>query len=87
MNTAKSPANVSPEYKPVKIPINVMPICMVDKNRSGSSDNFNAVAAERLPFLASVSNLDFRAETKAISDMDKIPFNKIRTIIINTSID
>ena len=60
---------------------------MVDKNLSGSSDSFNAVSAERLPFFASVSNLVFLEETKAISDMDKIPFNKIRITIIKTSID
>ena len=59
---------------------------MVDKKRSGSLDKFNAVLAARLPFLASASRRDLRAETNAISDIDKTPFIKIRTIIIKISI-
>ena len=83
---AKGAAKDSPEYKPVRIPIKVIPICMVDKKRSGSLDKFNAVLAARLPFLASASRRDLRAETNAISDIDKTPFIKIRTIIIKISI-
>ena len=60
---------------------------MVDKNRSGSFASFKAVAADLLPFLASVSNFVFRADTKAISDIARTPFNKIRPIIMTISIN
>ena len=74
------------EYKPVKMPINVIPICMVDKNLSGSLASFKAVAADLFPRFISVSKRVFRAETKAISDIDSIPLNKIRPIIMTISI-
>ena len=85
--TAKLWANASPEYKPVKIPIKVIPIWMVERNLSGSFASFKAVPADLLPRFASVSNLAFRAETKAISDIARIPFSKIRPIIMTISIN
>ena len=42
-------ATVSPEYIPVNIPINVMPICIVDKNLSGSFARDNATSAPLSP--------------------------------------
>ena len=82
---AKSSANTFPENIPVRIPITVMPICMVDRNRSGSSASFRAVFAVLLPLFISLERLDFRAETRAISDMARIPFSSIRIKIIISS--
>ena len=84
---ARSPAKASPEYKPVRIPIRVIPICIVDKKRSGSLARRRAVFAVLLPFLAAVSKRLLRADTMAISDMDKMPFKKINPKIITISIN
>jgi hypothetical protein len=46
----------------------------------------NAIWAFLLPFLAAVSNLFFRAEINAISDIEKTPFKIIKKNIIKTSI-
>ena len=83
--SVKSVVNLSPEKTPNKIPIKVIPICTVDKNRLGFSANSNAVFAPELPFFISFSSLNFLDETSAISDIEKIPFNKINTIIISIS--
>jgi hypothetical protein len=45
-----------------------------------------AVFAPLLPFFLAFSSLNFRDETKDISDIEKIPFNKTKHIIIKISI-
>ena len=76
---------LSPEKIPVRIPINVIPICTVDKNLLGELANSNATFALLLPFFAAVSSLFFLAEISEISDMEKTPFNKIKMNTINSS--
>ena len=60
----------------------VIPICTVERNRSGSCDSFKADNAALLPYFALFSNLTFRAETSAISDIESTPLHKIRSTII-----
>ena len=84
-NRVKSAVNLSPENTPNKIPIRVIPICTVDRNLFGFSASSSAVFAPELPFFISFSNLNFLDETNAISDIEKIPFNKIKMIIIRIS--
>jgi hypothetical protein len=45
----------------------------------------NAILALLFPFFAAVSNLVFRAEINAISDIEKTPFSSIRKNIISIS--
>jgi hypothetical protein len=45
----------------------------------------NAILAFLFPFLAAVSNLFFRAEINAISDIEKTPFKSIKKNIIAIS--
>jgi hypothetical protein len=65
--------------------MSVIPICTVDKNLLGALAKSNAIWAFLLPFLAAVSNLFFRAEINAISDMEKTPFKRIKKNIIKIS--
>ena len=65
--------------------MSVMPICTVDKNRLGALARSRAAWALRSPFLAAVSSLDLRDETKAISDIEKIPFNIVSNRIMSSS--
>ena len=76
----------SPEYTPVRIAINVMPICAADKNFSGLFARSKALRAFISPFSAWLSNLALRAETSAISDITNKPLIKIRTSSIMISI-
>ena len=85
MRLAKPTAILFPEKIPVRIPIRVMPIWTADKNFSGSSASLRAVFAALLPASASACSFDFRAETKAISDMEKIPFRRIRQSMTSAS--
>ena len=66
----------------MSIPINVIPICTVERKRSGSFASFKAVPADLLPFFASAESFDLRADIRATSDMEKTPFNIINPIII-----
>ena len=63
---------------PLSTPIEVMPICTADKKRVGSSPSRNAVAAAPSPCWARFCRRALRAATKAISDMAKKPFSKIK---------
>ena len=60
---------------------------MVDRKLSGFSNNFNALIAPFFPCLAAVSNFHLREETKANSDMERKPLNKINNTIISISIN
>jgi hypothetical protein len=53
-----------------------MPICTVDKKVSGLFERSSASFAFLSPLLAWASSLAFRADTKAISAIEKSPFNK-----------
>ena len=79
-------ASISPEKRPVSIPIRVIPICIVERKRSGFSASLSAVRAPELPLLASISRRDLRAETTAISDIEKMPLSNINPSIIRNSI-
>ena len=83
--SANSAAILLPEKIPVRIPMRVMPICTADRNLSGSDASFRARFAFLLPLSASVCRLDFLAEIRAISDMAKKPFSRIRRRIIKIS--
>ena len=84
--SARLAAKASPENKPVRIPISVIPICRVLKKLSGLSESSNALVAFLLPCLCSISNLLFLALTTAISLILKNPFMSISTTIITISI-
>ena len=70
--------NLSPEYTPVRIAINVIPICAADKKTSGVLERSKALFAASSPFEAMLSSLPLRADTNAISLITNKPFNKIR---------
>ena len=65
--------------------MSVMPICTVERKRSGSLASFSAILADLLPFLRSVDRLDLRAEMTAISDMANMPLSKISIRIMAIS--
>jgi hypothetical protein len=75
----------SPLYIPVISPITVIPICTVLKKVLGALANSRAAFAFRLPCAAKASSLAFLAETKAISDMENKPFNKMSKKRMNIS--
>ena len=58
---------------------------MVERKRSGSLANFKATLAPLLPFLAKELSLIFLADIMAISDMAKMPLNRINKRIIRIS--
>ena len=66
--------------------MSVMPICTVDRNLSGSPESARAARAGLLPLRASVSSLDLRADTNAISDIERMPFRTISSRMITISI-
>lgn len=67
MNASESScAILFPEKIPVRIPINVIPICIVERKLSGLSISFRAVLAEELPLPASEAMLLRLAEISAI---------------------
>src|SRR5690606_27612490 len=68
------------------MPINVMPICTVDKNFVGFSESSKADFAPLLPFFFAYSNLNLREETNDISDIEKTPLSNTNAIIIKISI-
>lgn len=82
---ATSYDSAAPEYRPVRMPIRVIPIWIVERKRSGSSASCNAARAPRLPCFASEARRDLRAEINAISDIENTPFSRIRAIIMRTS--
>lgn len=88
IQVSNSVAICAPENKPVRIPMSVMPIYTVDKNRVGSSCSTLATSAPLLPFFRSISRRAFLDETKAISDIENMPFKSIRPRMtkISTSI-
>ena len=77
---------VSPLNIPVKIPIKVIPIWVVESNLFGELAKSKAACALGLPFFAALSNLFFLAEINAISDIANIPFKTIKNNIIKISI-
>ena len=86
IHTATYPASISPEKSPVRMPIRVMPIWMVERKRSGFSARRKAVRAGLLPFLASISRRARREEMMAISDMENTPLSKMSPRMMNISI-
>jgi len=70
-----------PEKAPAKIPISVIPICTVDRNRPGSLASLSAHCAPPLPALASALSRASRADTIAISLIDSTPLSATRAMI------
>jgi hypothetical protein len=66
-------ATVVPPKAPLKIPIKVMPIWVVDKKLLGELISLKAALALAFPSFAHWSNRTLRAEIIASSDMAKIP--------------
>ncbi|SMG64912.1 hypothetical protein BMETH_284_2 [methanotrophic bacterial endosymbiont of Bathymodiolus sp.] len=83
--SASGLANTASPTIPLNTPIDVMPICTVDKNLVGSSDNLSATAADLSPSAANFTKRAFLAVTRAISDMANKPLVTIRPIRISTS--
>ena len=79
-------AMATPPKAPDTIPINVMPIWMVERNFSGSSNCFSTPLADLLPLLTNVSRRALLEETKAISYIAKTPFSTRRSRIMTNSI-
>jgi len=69
------------------MPIRVIPIWTVERNRSGFSASSSATAAPLSPASARVWSRARRAETTAISDPERTPFATIRRRTIRISID
>ena len=63
---------------PFSSPMEVIPICTVDRNRVGSSASFTAAAARRVSLPGEVASRGRRAVSSATSDMAKTPFRRIR---------
>jgi len=70
---------------PLRMPIEVMPTCTVDRKRVGSSCSFTAIAAEVSPSSARRARRARLAITSAISDMANTPFNTISAARSRTS--
>lgn len=68
------------------MPMMVMPICTVDKKVLGDLASARAAAALELPALAADSSRALRADTKAISDIEKRPLSKMSPKRIRISI-
>ena len=67
------------------MPMSVMPIWTVDRNLFGELARSKAILARSFPFLAAVSRRVLRAEIKAISDIEKTPFSRIKKRMISIS--
>jgi hypothetical protein len=76
---------VAPPKAPAKMPTNVMPICIVDKNPSGELISFSAMCALESSSFANCSSHVFRAETRASSDKASKPFKIIKKTMNNIS--
>src|SRR5262245_61285413 len=70
---------------PFRMPMEVMPIWMVERNCVGASCRRSAACAPASPSSASGCRRPLRAATSAISDMAKAPFSRIRASKIATS--
>jgi hypothetical protein len=78
--------NASPTM-PFRMPIEVMPIWIVDRKRVGSRANASAEAASLSPCLALVSRRGLRAVSSATSDMANAPFKRMRLARRRSSMD
>ena len=76
----------APPKVPVRMPIRVMPIWMVDKNWLGDSARARAARAARSPRSARFCRRVLRDETIAISDIEKIPFATVKAATIASSV-
>ena len=68
------------------MPINVMPICTVERNRVGLSESSSATPAPLEPEAARCCRRALRAEMIASSDMAKNPFSKSKAKTNATSV-
>src|SRR5690606_30496261 len=74
---AMGPASAASPTMPLRMPIEVIPICTVDSMRFGSSASLRAASAERLPSTAILASRARRAVISAISDMANRPLATI----------
>src|SRR5690606_15898446 len=82
---AIGPARAASPTMPLRMPIEVIPICTVESMRLGSSASLRAAWAELLPSIASFASRARRAVMSAISDMAKRPFATISAMSNATS--
>ncbi|HNR91571.1 MAG TPA: hypothetical protein PKO41_04000 [Dokdonella sp.] len=75
---ATGSANTVSPTMPLRMPIEVMPICTVDMKRVGSCPNASAAAAPLSPRSARACRRERRAVTSAISDIENSPLRTIR---------
>ncbi len=71
------PKNASP-MMPFRMPMEVMPIWMVDRKRVGFSASFTAAAARPSPCRAAASRRGLRAVSSATSHIASRPFSRMR---------
>ena len=86
MRTASGPAKAASPTIPLSMPIEVMPIWMVDRNVVGESTSFNAAIAPRSPVSASAASRARRLVASAISDMANSALNEVSKASRRTSI-
>ena len=79
---ARGSDNVAPPTAPERTPIREMPICTVERKRLGESARFSAPRAPPSPDSARCLRPALRAETSAVSDMEKRPLRSIRRTMI-----
>ena len=82
----KSSLKAASPTMPFSTPIDVMPICTVDKNCVGCAIKRSAACAPVSPASANAAKRALRLEDSAISDMANKPFKKVKKTISNTSI-
>ena len=66
---------------PLSTPIEVIPICTVDKNCVGCASKRKAARAPESPSASSATKRGLRHDAKAISDIANMPLNSVRRTI------
>jgi hypothetical protein len=84
-HTASGSAKAASPTMPLRKPIDVMPICTVDRNLVGRSCRSIAVCAPCSPASSMTCSLALRLAESAISDMAKAPLSRIRKTSSATS--
>src|SRR3954469_18032264 len=84
-HSTRTGASAASPTMPFRMPIEVMPIWMVERNCVGPSCRRSAACAPASPSAASGCRRPLRAAMSAISDMAKAPFSRIRANRIATS--
>ena len=77
--------NAASPTMPLSTPMDVMPICTVDRNWVGFAISLSAARAPLSPASLSAAKRALRLDAKAISDMANTPFKRVSKTISRTS--